>query len=91
MHLPKQSIRLQSLDVFRGITISLMLFVNAMSLSPSIHPWLAHSHWNGCILADWVFPFFCGLRVFLCPSRYPSNPKIINLREPCIGDCCDAG
>lgn len=76
MHLPKQSIRLQSLDVFRGITISLMLLVNAMSLSPSIHPWLAHSHWNGCTLADWVFPFFLwitGVSLSFSLSKYSQD------------------
>lgn len=54
----KQSVRLQSLDAFRGITIALMILVNTADLSPATYPWLAHSYWNGCTLADWVFPFF---------------------------------
>lgn len=54
----KQSVRLYSLDAFRGVTIAAMVLVNTASLSPSIHPWLAHSLWNGCTLADCVFPFF---------------------------------
>jgi predicted acyltransferase len=35
-----------------------MLLVNTASLAQSVHPWLAHSYWNGCTPADWVFPFF---------------------------------
>ncbi len=49
--------RLHSLDVFRGITIAVMIVVN----SPGNHfaySELEHSVWNGCTLADMVFPFF---------------------------------
>jgi predicted acyltransferase len=53
-----QRFRLQSLDTFRGITVAGMLLVNADGLSPSVHPWLAHTYWNGCSPADWIFPFF---------------------------------
>lgn len=48
--------RLLSLDVFRGITIALMIFVNTLFLSP--YPTLKHSVWNGCSLADLIFPVF---------------------------------
>lgn len=50
-------VRLLSLDVFRGITVCLMILVN----SPGNHApyaWLDHSPWHGCTLADLVFPFF---------------------------------
>jgi len=46
MHSLKQSVRLHSLDTFRGITIAGMLFVNIASLAPGIHPWLSHSYWQ---------------------------------------------
>ena len=49
--------RLLSLDVFRGITIMLMILVNSPGNSSS-YVMLAHSTWNGCTLADLVFPFF---------------------------------
>jgi predicted acyltransferase len=78
MHLPKQSIRLHSLDAFRGITIVVMLLVNVASLSPSIHPWLAHSYWKGCTLADWVFPFFLfitGVGLAFSLAKYSQNLK----------------
>lgn len=49
--------RFVSLDVFRGITIALMILVNSPGHSES-YSWLLHSTWDGCTLADLVFPFF---------------------------------
>lgn len=46
-----------SLDVFRGITIVLMIIVNSPG-NQTAYYWLEHSQWNGCTLADCVFPFF---------------------------------
>lgn len=47
--------RLASLDVFRGLSVFLMMLVD---YSGSIFPVLAHSPWNGVHLADFVMPFF---------------------------------
>ena len=74
----KQSVRLYSLDAFRGITIAAMLLVNTASLAPKIHPWLAHSHWNGATLADWVFPFFLfitGVALAFSLAKYSQDCK----------------
>lgn len=49
--------RLLSLDVFRGITIAVMILVNSPG-NRFAYAWLEHSDWNGCTLADLVFPFF---------------------------------
>lgn len=49
--------RLLSLDVFRGLTIALMILVNCPGNNQP-YPWLEHAVWNGCTLADLVFPFF---------------------------------
>ncbi|MER3603612.1 MAG: DUF5009 domain-containing protein [Thermus sp.] len=52
------SARLLALDVFRGLTVLLMLFVNNQTLynPPS---WLGHAPFaSGVYLADWVFPWF---------------------------------
>lgn len=49
--------RIVSLDVFRGITIALMILVN-YAANPSSYVLLNHAAWNGCTLADLVFPFF---------------------------------
>ncbi|XP_042397110.1 heparan-alpha-glucosaminide N-acetyltransferase-like [Zingiber officinale] len=51
----KRAPRLVSLDVFRGLTVALMIFVdNAGSYFPAIN----HSPWDGVTLADFVMPFF---------------------------------
>ncbi|OGV27825.1 MAG: hypothetical protein A3F18_00440 [Legionellales bacterium RIFCSPHIGHO2_12_FULL_37_14] len=49
--------RILSLDVFRGLTIALMILVNYPGNS-NPYPILAHAPWHGCTLADLVFPFF---------------------------------
>lgn len=63
--------RLLSLDVFRGMTIALMIIVNTIIVSP--YHWLSHSEWHGCTLADLVFPFFLfvmGVAIVLSLSKY---------------------
>jgi predicted acyltransferase len=73
---PKQSVRLHSLDVFRGIVIAGMLLVNTASLAPSIHPWLAHAHWHGFTLADGVFPcflFIVGVAMAFSLAKYSQD------------------
>lgn len=49
--------RLLSLDVFRGLTILVMIVVNSPGNRTSFAT-LDHSAWHGCTLADLVFPFF---------------------------------
>jgi len=49
--------RLVSLDVFRGITIALMVLVNRPG-GDIYYLALQHAEWNGWTLADLVFPFF---------------------------------
>ncbi|KAK4265099.1 hypothetical protein QN277_026195 [Acacia crassicarpa] len=50
-----QSQRLISLDVFRGLTVALMILVDDVG---GIIPAINHSPWNGLTLADVVMPFF---------------------------------
>jgi len=50
--------RLLSLDVFRGMTIAMMLLVNNPGDWGHIYGPLEHASWNGCTLTDLVFPFF---------------------------------
>ncbi len=44
--------------MFRGLTVALMLLVNHPGDWGHLYPALAHAEWNGCTLADLVFPFF---------------------------------
>ena len=50
--------RLVALDVFRGLTVALMIVVNNPGSWESVYPPLLHSVWNGCTPTDLVFPFF---------------------------------
>jgi predicted acyltransferase len=50
--------RLMSLDLFRGITIALMILVNDPGDGPSSYWPLKHAAWNGWTPTDLVFPSF---------------------------------
>jgi predicted acyltransferase len=52
------SVRLRSLDVFRGVTIAAMLLVNNPGDWDAIYPALRHAEWHGWTPTDLVFPFF---------------------------------
>ncbi|KAL9235721.1 hypothetical protein vseg_010460 [Gypsophila vaccaria] len=66
--------RLVSLDVFRGLTIALMILVDdAGGAFPSIN----HSPWFGVTIADFVVPaflFIVGVSVGLVFKKVPSKP-----------------
>jgi len=49
--------RLVSLDIFRGITITVMLLVNNPGNDAPYWP-LKHADWNGLTPTDLIFPFF---------------------------------
>ena len=50
--------RLISLDVFRGLTVGLMILVNNPGSWSHIYPPLRHAAWHGWTPTDLVFPFF---------------------------------
>ena len=54
---PKSSVRLYSLDVFRGTTIAAMILVNNPG-NDSAYALLDHAKWNGWTPTDLIFPFF---------------------------------
>ena len=51
--------RIYSIDIMRGLTLILMLFVNDLYM-PGVPAWLGHreADFDGMGLADWVFPGF---------------------------------
>jgi predicted acyltransferase len=53
------SSRVYSIDIMRGLTVILMLFVNDLYM-PGVPAWLGHmkADFDGMGLADWVFPGF---------------------------------
>ncbi|MBM4191087.1 MAG: DUF1624 domain-containing protein [Gemmatimonadetes bacterium] len=52
------TVRLRSLDVFRGLTVAGMLLVNNPGSWGNIYPPLAHASWHGWTPTDLIFPFF---------------------------------
>ncbi len=49
--------RLESLDVFRGLSIAAMILVSTPGTWNAVYPQLDHALWNGWTLTDLVFPF----------------------------------
>lgn len=65
--------RLVSLDVFRGITVLLMIIVDDAG---SFLPAMNHSPWDGVTTADFVMPFFLfivGVALALAYKRVPDK------------------
>ncbi|HUH64717.1 MAG TPA: DUF5009 domain-containing protein [Terracidiphilus sp.] len=53
--------RVVSIDIFRGLTIAVMVFVNALADNVRGLPWWtyhAHANWDAMTYVDMVFPFF---------------------------------
>lgn len=50
--------RIESLDLFRGAAVALMIGVNNPGSWAHLYPPLAHAPWHGLTPADLVFPFF---------------------------------
>lgn len=50
--------RFLSLDVFRGLTIALMILVNTPGTGAKMYAYLVHADWFGFTLADLIFPSF---------------------------------
>src|SRR6478672_9286485 len=49
--------RLESLDVFRGLTIAAMILVSTPGTWNAVYPPLDHALWHGWTMTDLVFPF----------------------------------
>ncbi|MFL0646617.1 acyltransferase family protein [Cylindrospermopsis raciborskii UAM/DH-BiRr] len=74
--------RLISLDVFRGLTIAMMIIANMAGVVPDVYPFLSHAPWNGCTPTDLVFPFFLfivGVAMSFSLSKYSLESKLDNL------------
>src|ERR687896_533481 len=52
------SVRLRSVDVFRGVTMAAMVVVNNPGDWNNVYPPLLHAEWNGWTPTDLIFPFF---------------------------------
>lgn len=69
--------RFVALDVFRGLTVCLMIVVNTPGNFVKVFAPLSHAEWNGCTAADLVFPsflFVVGAAISFVMSRWESEP-----------------
>jgi predicted acyltransferase len=69
--------RIQSIDIMRGLTLFLMLFVNDL-YTPSVPEWLGHAIENEdrLGLADWVFPGFLFMVGLSIPFAFMARRKL---------------
>lgn len=66
--------RFLSLDVFRGLTVFLMIMVNTPGPGAEPPTWMVHAPWVGFTLADLVFPsFLFAVGNALCFSMRPGT------------------
>lgn len=73
MEMTKQTKRLLSLDVLRGITVAGMILVNDPGSWGAVYAPLRHASWNGLTPTDLVFPFFMfimGVSMFFSLGKY---------------------
>lgn len=71
--------RFHSLDVFRGMTVALMILVNTPGSWSHIYRPLAHAQWHGVTPTDLVFPFFLfavgNAMAFVMPRLEAAGPS----------------
>jgi predicted acyltransferase len=77
--------RVVSIDIFRGLTMAVMIFVNALSDVPGLPWWTYHAHAmeDRMTYVDMVFPFFLFIVGMSMPlsieQRLKRNPSIPSL------------
>jgi predicted acyltransferase len=70
--------RYLALDVFRGLTIALMVVVNTPGSWNHLYSPLAHAAWHGFTITDLVFPTF----LFVVGNAMSFSMKALNQMEP---------
>lgn len=78
--------RISSIDIMRGLTLVLMLFVNDLNMDVA-PAWLGHqaANFDGMGLADWVFPGFLFIVGMAIPSalskRFSSGQSLYDISK----------
>jgi heparan-alpha-glucosaminide N-acetyltransferase len=74
--------RIVSIDIFRGLTMAVMIFVNALSDVPGLPWWTYHAHANEDLMTyvDMVFPFF----LFIVGMSLPLSVTQRLMRNPSL-------
>ena len=82
---PSVATRVASIDIFRGITLAVMVFVNALAEVKGLPWWTYHAHAQEDVMTyvDMVFPFFLFIVGMSLPlsvaqrlKRNPSFPRL---------------
>src|SRR5260370_5582964 len=74
--------RILSIDIFRGLTMAVMIFVNALAEVRGLPWWTYHAHANQDLMTyvDMVFPFFLFIVGMSLPlsveQRVKRNPSL---------------
>ncbi|GLT68675.1 hypothetical protein SLA2020_408840 [Shorea laevis] len=74
---PRKTQRVDSLDIFRGLTVALMILVDDAG---GEWPAIAHAPWHGCNLADFMMPFF----LFIVGMAIPLALKRVSRRRKAV-------
>ena len=85
----KNSGRLVSLDIFRGLTIAFMIIVNTPGSWQYVYAPLRHAKWHGCTPTDLVFPFFLfivGVSMWFSLKKYGHELNGSSFLENCQTD-----
>src|SRR5437667_2888791 len=61
---------IESLDIFRGMTIAAMILVNNPGDWTFVFPPLMHEYWTGWTFADLLFPAFLFIMGFAMPFAF---------------------
>ena len=74
--------RVASIDIFRGLTMAVMIFVNQLSAVPGLPWWTYHAHADEDVMTyvDMVFPFF----LFIVGMSLPISVAQRLKRDPSI-------
>jgi len=81
--------RISSIDIMRGLTLVLMLFVNDLNMNVA-PAWLGHraAEFDGMGLADWVFPgflFIVGMAIpFAFSKRFSAGGSVYDISRHII-------
>lgn len=76
--------RLLALDIFRGLTIFLMIVVNTPGSWEYVYPPLRHAAWDGLTPTDLVFPFFVfivGVAMSYSFNKYDGTDRAVWVRK----------